>query len=274
MRPLLAKALPALALLLGTTGCLVIPVPHSDSGYARTNVSQLAQERFLPSVTTREEVILELGEPDAASMDEHYLAYRSEKVVAWWIFGVGAQGGGGMVTGGNINRNHFYVFEFDPQGRYQTALATGQWSIAAGAEEPALNPAVFSFHDPNGVTGSGSMGAYWLKGMDGFRGLPAQFALGVPGELVLTESNLVFTVAAHGSDEAPALSLPLNSVARVYLDKSLFLCRLVIHTDAGSVHSFQIAKPSGLGGTWQDKPAMQAACDFIESKIKQSHPGR
>jgi hypothetical protein len=42
----------------------------------------------------------------------------------------------------------------------------------------------------------------------------------------------------------------------------------VVQTDAGKVHSFEIIKPSGLGGVWQDKPAMQAACDFIQSKIK------
>jgi hypothetical protein len=64
------------------------------------------------------------------------------------------------------------------------------------------------------------------------------------------------------------LKLPLASITNVYLAQSLFLRRLVVQTDAGAVHSFEIVKPSGLGGVWQDKPAMQAACDFIQAKIK------
>ena len=138
MKTALVTMLAVVALMFGATGCLVIPTPHSDSGYARTNVNQHAQEQFVPGKTTREDVIVALGEPDAVSMDEHHLAYRSEKVVALWIVG-----GGYSTTGGTIYKNRFCVFEFDSQGRFQTVRQTGQLDMVEGAHEPQLaNPAL------------------------------------------------------------------------------------------------------------------------------------
>jgi len=124
-------------LTLGTAGCLVIPVPHSNSGYARTNVVAHTPEQFVPGQTTREAVILALGEPDAVSRDERELAYRSEKVVAVWIIAAASQGAGGA-TGGDIYKNNFYIFEFDPNGLYQTNRQTGQYGLVQGAQETQL----------------------------------------------------------------------------------------------------------------------------------------
>jgi hypothetical protein len=260
---------PALALAFCLTGCVIIPL-HRDSGYARTNVGRHTSEQFVPGQTTREDVIVALGEPDAVSRDERQLAYRSEKVVALWIVAGAADGAGGA-TGGTIYRNHFYVFEFDPPGRFQTAGQTGQWGMVQGAHEPELNPAAFSIGSSNGVDVAVSRGGYWLPHVDGFRSKGAKYIIGEPGELVLTESNLVFTAASRFGNAEPALKLPLTSVVKVSVDKYVFLRRLVVRTDTSAVHSFEICRSNGIG-TVPDKPAMQAACDFIQSKIKPTRP--
>jgi len=260
-----------LALAYCLTGCLIIPTPHADSGYARTNIGQHTPEQFVPGRTTREDIIVALGEPDAVSRDERQLAYRFEKVIALWIVAAASQGAGG-VAGGTIYKNHFYVFEFDPLGRFQTAKQTGQLSMVQGTHEPLLNPAALSFGSSNGVAVAVSRGGYWLPDVDGFRSKGAKFTIGEPGELMLTESNLVFTTESQFASAEPNLKLPLASIVGVYVDKYLFLRRLVVHTDTGTVHSFEILQPNSIGGVWQDKPAMQAACDFIQSKIKPTQP--
>jgi hypothetical protein len=88
--------------------------------------------------------------------------------------------------------------------------------------------------------------------------------------LLLTESNLVFVSAFQFANTEPALRLPLASVAEARVDERSAR-RLVVRLDTGEVHSFQINKP---GSVWQDKPAMQAACDFIQSKIKTTQMGK
>jgi outer membrane protein assembly factor BamE (lipoprotein component of BamABCDE complex) len=259
--------LAVVALMFGATGCLVIPTPHSDSGYARTNVNQHAQEQFVPGKTTREDVIVALGEPDAVSMDEHHLAYRSEKVVALWIVG-----GGYSATGGTIYKNRFYVFEFDSQGRFQTVRQTGQLGMVEGAHEPQLANPALSLASSSSTVANVSRSAFWMRDINGFQGLKGQFSIGKAGQLMLTESNLVFSTESQFADAEPELKLPLTSITNVCVAKSSFLRRLVVQTDAGKIHSFEIVKPSGLGGVWQDKPAMQAACDFIQSRIKPTRP--
>lgn len=271
MKTALAMMLAALALMLGGTGCLVIPTPHSDSGYARTNINQHAQEQFIPGATKRVDVILALGEPDAVSWDECQLAYRSEKVVAFWIAGAAGESGGGA-TGGTIYKNHFYIFEFDPQGRFQTVRQTGQLGMVQGAHEPLLNHPAFSFGNSNSIVAGVTRAGFWFPDVDGFRSKGANYALGEAGEILLTESNLVFIAESHFASAEPILKLPLSSMVRVYVDKHLFMRRLVVHTDTGAVHSFEIIHPNGVGGFWQDKSAMQAACNFIQSKIKPTRP--
>jgi len=264
----------ALGLAVGTTGCLIIPTPHSDSGYARTNLDRHMPEQFTPSVTTRQDIILALGEPDAVSWDERQMAYRSEKIVALWIVIAGYAGG----DAGTISKNQFYVFEFDPQGRFQTVTKSGELGMGEGADEPLLNSTVLKSVHTNGAPAMFRgepvrceyPKSFWLVGVDGFRSQGAKYFVCEPGQLLLTESNLVFVTAFQFANTEPALTLPLASVAEARVDEwsrplVWSRCRLVVRLNSGEVHSFEIYKP---GSFRQDKPAVQAACDFIQSKIK------
>ena len=269
-----------LALAYSTTGCLVIPIRPVHSGYARTNVTEETTTQFERGKTTRTDVFLQLGEPDAVSADESQLAYRSEKVVGWWIIAAASPGVGGGEVDGALYKDRIFVFEFDPAGRFQTARQDRQFSAVRNLDQPDLKPPELNSRNAAGVpaTISGEqvwrepLRSFWFAGMDGYRSKGATSMTGEPGRLFLTESNLIFYAQSQFANAEPVLKLALTSVVRVYVDKHLFMRRLVIHTDTGAVHSFEIIHPNGIGGFWQDKPAMQAACDFIQSKIEPTRP--
>ena len=258
----------------GTTGCLmmIIPTPHSDSGYARTNVVQHTQEQFVPGRNVRQDVILALGEPDAVSKDEHQLAYRSEKVVALSLVAAGG-GYSAAVADGTIYKNRFFVFDFDAQGLLQSMKESWQLAAVVGAEESQLNSPALKSADSNGVTATiaGELvqheypKCYWLAGVEGYRSEGSTSVMGQPGHLSCTESNLAFATASEFANAEPALTLPFVSVAEVRVDKFLLGRRLVVRPHTGKVHSFLI---NTAGGVWPDRRAMQTVCEFIRSKIK------
>lgn len=258
--------LPALALLF-LTGCLIIPTPHLDSGYARTNLDRRLSQQFIPGQTTREEIILKLGEPDAISRDERHLAYRSEKVVALWV--VATIGGNG--AGGVIYQNRFYVFEFGPQGILQKITQSSELDGVEDFVEPVLNPPASHFAGSNSVPAMflgepvrhGYSQSIWLDRVDGYRNSSTGLILGEPGCLLLTESNLVFETASSFANTGPVLTVPYVSMSDVHLDKLLLGQRLVIRLNDGVVHSFVVNKP---GSVWLDRPAMRSVQEFILSK--------
>ena len=265
-----------LALWMSSTGCLllVIPTPHHDTGYARTNLTQLTPQQFTIGKTTTAEVVLALGEPDAVSADEHKLAYRSEKTEAIWIFAAGG-GYSGMVTGGGINRERFCIFEFDSQERLQQITQNKRWSSDVGSGEPELPPTKLdednTHHVPNCLANERvciiCSNTRWLINANGYQDYGATYMVGEPGRLYLTESNLVFFDRTHFANAEPTLRLLLAEVSRVRVDKYLLAQRLVVESKSGQFHSFEISKPGSL---WLDKPAMHEVCEFIQSKIKPS----
>lgn len=88
------------------TGCLIIPTDYyTDS--SRQNVTDKPPETIIPGQTSREEVLLRLGEPDGASPDETELWYDAEKVTAWLIVGR---------SGDEIIRHYLLIIHFDRNG--------------------------------------------------------------------------------------------------------------------------------------------------------------
>jgi outer membrane protein assembly factor BamE (lipoprotein component of BamABCDE complex) len=137
------------ALAMTSAGCLILPTPEFDSGEARANIKKKTPAQFEPGKTTRAEVILALGEPDAVSPDECSLVYRSEKVCGLWFVGGYYSG-----AGGTIERDRYLVAEFDAHGVLAKFERSAPW---VGSKPPGVlvrSTTLASQHKMSGRAGS------------------------------------------------------------------------------------------------------------------------
>jgi len=101
----------ALFLILFTSACVVIPTPeHRIQG--RVPCDSDKTTFMVKDTTSKEEVLLQLGEPDLVLNRERIFVYRWEMVAAYFF--IGGYGGG---TGGPIQRSHFLIIEFDDRNK-------------------------------------------------------------------------------------------------------------------------------------------------------------
>ena len=113
-------AMTAGLLLLG--GCLIIPVNYHTPG-SRHNVSGQTTNLFQIGISTREDILLALGEPDFASADGQRLGYRWSKVEALLI--VASYGGAG--SGAELVHSYLIEASFDPSNRVSRVRFLKQW---------------------------------------------------------------------------------------------------------------------------------------------------
>jgi outer membrane protein assembly factor BamE (lipoprotein component of BamABCDE complex) len=88
------------------SGCLIIPTDFYAS-YSRQNVAEESPAVIVVGKTSREAVLLSLGEPDSASADETELWYIASKITALVIVGD---------RGGEIQQSHIHAVHFDRNG--------------------------------------------------------------------------------------------------------------------------------------------------------------
>lgn len=113
-------------------GCLVVPVPSYDAAGSRGNIAKESADRFIPGVTTREEVLLELGEPDHATRDNRRIGYEWTRVKGWWFVGGGYSGAAGEVL-----RSYLLAIEFDADGRFVRSSLLKDWGGEVSASKVA-----------------------------------------------------------------------------------------------------------------------------------------
>lgn len=250
----------ALVLVILTAGCVIIPIPipETNAGDTRANISQKTPQQFELGKSTRTEIISVLGEPDAVTPDELMMGYRSSKIRG--IFVVGTVG---AATGGPISKDSYLVFEFDPHGVLQKMESSAHWMNVVPANSLLSSSATTNVNLRIRLQNK----AHWQAGVDGYHshGAPVIVILRTQGQLLLTDTELRFISEGQFINGDPALFLPYAEITAVRIDTNSYLRRLVVHARAGEVHSFDILKPKSAR---QDKPAMQAACDFIQSKIQ------
>ena len=116
--PLLAAVLCCVVL----AGCLVIPVDYHATG-SRHNITPQSTNTLRIGMTTREDVLLALGEPDFVSEDGRRFGYLWTKVKAIWA--VASYGGSG--TGGEITRSYLIETSFDPSNRVSDVRLLKEW---------------------------------------------------------------------------------------------------------------------------------------------------
>jgi len=101
------KIIFAFLLILLPAACMVVPTPeHRDHG--RVPCDDEKTTFMVRDTTSKEEVLLKLGEPDLVLNKERTFVYRWEMVAAYFF--VGGAGGG---AAGPIQRPHFFIIEFD-----------------------------------------------------------------------------------------------------------------------------------------------------------------
>jgi hypothetical protein len=247
----------AAILMLVPAGC-IIPTPGLNSGAARRNIGKQTPGQFQPGKTTRAELMLALGEPDAVSPDERKLAYRSEKIAAIFLVGAGYSGGGG-----SIERDEYLVFEFDARDRLQKTERSSHWFGSADPERKLGLTASATRRDSNIRI---ETRASWLSGVDDYRSRGFVGAEWLPGRLVLTDTHLRFFSKSKFGNEAAVFSLPYTALAEAREDKVFIGRLLALRTRAGQHYAFQIWGDS----TWSiDRAALQKIQQLLGARIQQ-----
>lgn len=99
------------ALIVQLAGCLVVPTPEHGLVKGRGKVAKQDLEGLQPGVTTRADVLLLFGEPDAVRYDESVFAYNWEVLQGYWA--VATMGGAGAAP---YTDKHGLFLEFDEEG--------------------------------------------------------------------------------------------------------------------------------------------------------------
>jgi outer membrane protein assembly factor BamE (lipoprotein component of BamABCDE complex) len=102
-------------------GCLVVPVDYHATG-SRHNITMEATNVLRVGVTTREEVLLTLGEPDFVSEDGQRFGYLWTKVKAIWA--VASYGPG---AGGEFTRSYLIETSLDRSNRVSDVRLQQKW---------------------------------------------------------------------------------------------------------------------------------------------------
>jgi hypothetical protein len=104
------------------SGCLVIPVDYHSAG-SRHNVNANVQSQLQPGVTTKEEVLLLLGEPDYASEDGQCIGYAWRKVKALVFVTAGPT----SAATGEVERSYLLHISFDPNSQVSRVELLKKW---------------------------------------------------------------------------------------------------------------------------------------------------
>jgi|SRR5208283_211231 len=198
----LFAALPALGLLALGAGCLVIPTPEHDSGRARSNLKQESPSLIQPGSSTEEDVLLRLGEPDAVSPDERRLAYRSEKIIAYWM--VGGDYSGAV---GNLTRDRYLLIELNEAGVVTSATqpnSSATWLVSKSPDK-LLRTGDVGARLPNGETIRFSATAVWYPHRDGLTVFASVSPAG-SGQLILSATALQFRDSRQFGNADPVLA--------------------------------------------------------------------
>jgi outer membrane protein assembly factor BamE (lipoprotein component of BamABCDE complex) len=130
-------AMAALAAMVAValTGCVVIPVDYYDSN-SRRNITPDTASSLVPGVTTREEVIMRLGEPNHVADDGRRIGYAWEKVKAIVAAGYGGSGGAG-----EIERGYLLEITFDHRNKVREVNFRKKWGGSVLKQEAAEDAA-------------------------------------------------------------------------------------------------------------------------------------
>ena len=127
--------LTSLALAIMLKACIYIPTPQHTIMEGRGMVEAEDIQDFKTGTTTREEVLLRLGEPDFTLNEQSIFAYSWTRVQGYFFIGGGYSGAGGPVGKTTLlmlefdSMNLLKRFEFVPEGVFKTKMETAlKWT--------------------------------------------------------------------------------------------------------------------------------------------------
>jgi outer membrane protein assembly factor BamE (lipoprotein component of BamABCDE complex) len=124
----MAVAAMATLVVVALTGCVVIPVDYNDIN-TRRNITPDTASSLVPGVTTREEIILRLGEPNHVADEGRRIGYAWEKVKALMAAGYGYGG-----AAGEIERGYLLEITFDRRNKVREVNVRKKWGPVLGEE--------------------------------------------------------------------------------------------------------------------------------------------
>ena len=131
--------------LTALAGC-VAPIPSGYDGNSRQNLPESTPSFIRSAETTREEVILRLGEPDSAALNDSWISYGSAYCSGGVLFIVGAPNG--VIGAGSMGMRYsrlivpFDAGGFVSQPIFETKSCTEYVGFAndkGGASTPCLD---------------------------------------------------------------------------------------------------------------------------------------
>jgi hypothetical protein len=293
------------AMLVGSAGLLTsacIPIPLM-SGYtedSRQNIPAQVPEFVVTGRTTREDVVLALGEPDRYADDGSWLLYGSVYRTGGlaMVIVAGAPGGGGaMGVAEEKMRYRLLILRFDAAGLVSSSEVTEkrcpEWSGFVGGAGSSDNPC-FDLSGDRLVASDRAAAvaphehvietyAYpnvlWWQGREQPPDLPMYSkpeARGEWADLSITDRSLVLTPAQHpapGPDFSynvvpvtGTMRLPLSAIREVATGSRNYFVPFVTLTLAdGSSCSIQVMKSAGGSAyTWDSKQTRAAGAILQE----------
>ena len=108
-----SAVMPVVLLLATCPGCIVIPTPaYKSEGFAtRQNISSEDVKKIRVDATTREQVLLRYGEPDATFDEQRRFVYIWAHAIGWWFAGAGNSG-----DAGELPKGYMLEIDFRPDG--------------------------------------------------------------------------------------------------------------------------------------------------------------
>jgi hypothetical protein len=110
--------------LLPLSGCIFLPLPEHDLWWGKGRIDDNMTESVKEGVTTREDILLRFGEPEAVMRNGNVFIY------SW---GVTSGIVGFMYSGGVIHAHHSVAFEFSPDNRILRMQKHEKWGQGIGS---------------------------------------------------------------------------------------------------------------------------------------------